>query len=290
MILLDGKYVSQQRREVLQNEMETFFIQHSKHRRPKLVVILVGDDASSQIYVRNKAKAAKKVGIESEVVQLKKSVSAKALKQTIMDLNRDETVDAILLQLPLPKQLHEADFIQLIDPKKDVDGFHYLNQGRLMENLPTVVSCTPLGVVHLLEAYKIPIKGKTVTMIGTSNIVGKPLGILLLNMGATVTFCNVDTPEAVLKTNTLTSDIVISAVGKKGLITRAMIKKDAVLVDIGINLDGKTHKLYGDMDPAVARKASYLTPVPGGVGPMTITSLLENTWKLYLQNQVKIKK
>jgi len=290
MILLDGKYVSQQRREVLQNEMETFFIQHPKHRRPKLVVVLVGDDASSQIYVRNKARAAKKVGIDSEVVQLKKAVSAKILRKTIVDLNHDESVDAILLQLPLPKQLQEAEFLQLIDPKKDVDGFHYLNQGRLMENLPTIIPCTPLGVVNLLEAYKLPIKGKTVTMIGTSNIVGKPLGILLLNLGATVTFCNANTPEVALKASTLTSDIVISAVGKKGLITKTMIKKDAVLVDIGINLDAKTHKLYGDMDQSVNKKASYLTPVPGGVGPMTITSLLENTWKLYLQNQGKIKK
>jgi len=277
MILLDGKYVSQQRREALQSEMETFFIQNPKRRRPKLAVVLVGNDASSEIYVRNKAQAAKKVGIESEVIQLKKSVSAKALRETILDLNHDETIDAILLQLPLPKQLQEAEFIQLIDPRKDVDGFHYLNQGRLMENLSTVVPCTPLGVLHLLEAYKVPIKGQVVTMIGTSNIVGKPLGMLLLNQGATVTFCNAETPEPALKAHTLMSDIVISAVGKKGLVTKAMIKKDAVLVDIGINLDAKTHKLYGDMDSAVNKKASYLTPVPGGVGPMTITSLLENT-------------
>jgi len=282
MILLDGKKIAKQRNLNLKEEIDNYFLK-TKKRKPKLSVVLVGDDVSSEIYVKNKAKSAMRVGIDSEVFHLKKSTTKKVLTKLIMDLNKDQTVDAILLQLPLPKHLEEDEFIQMIDPNKDVDGFHFLNQGRLLENLPTVYPCTPLGIVNLLKEYKISVKGKQVTIVGTSNIVGKPIGIMLLNLGATVSFLNKNTPD--LKTYTKKSDLIISATGVPNLINKKMVKKGVVVVDVGIHRNLKTGKLLGDVNKNIQKKASYLTPVPGGVGPMTINSLLENTWKLYLEKK-----
>jgi len=282
MILLDGKKVAKQRNLNLQKAINDYFLK-TKKRKPKLSAILVGDDVSSEIYVNNKVKAAGKVGIDSEVFRLKKTTTSKELTRLIKKLNSDETVDAILLQLPLPNHLNEAEFIQMIDPNKDVDGFHFLNQGRLLENLPTVYPCTPLGIVNLLKEYKISVKGKQVTIVGTSNIVGKPVGMMLLNLGATVSFLNKNTPK--LKTYTKKSDLIISATGVPNLIDKSMVKKGVVIVDVGIHRNLKTGKLLGDVNKNIQKKASYLTPVPGGVGPMTINSLLENTWKLYLEKK-----
>jgi methylenetetrahydrofolate dehydrogenase (NADP+)/methenyltetrahydrofolate cyclohydrolase len=275
MILLDGKKISQKRLSILTNEVDQYFLNAKTTRKPQLSVILVGDDASSEIYVRNKAKAAKKVGIESTIARLDKSTTAKELTTLITKLNQDPKVDGILLQLPLPKHLDEKMFIQMIDPEKDVDGFHFLNQGKLMENLMTIYPCTPLGIINLLENYHLKLENLRVSVVGTSNIVGKPVGLMLINKGATVSFLNKNTLD--LKSYTKDSDLIISATGQPNLITKDMVKKGVIIVDVGIYRDPKTGKLLGDVDPEVAKKASYFTPVPGGVGPMTIASLLENT-------------
>lgn len=281
MEILNGKLVAQNRRECLKNEIKKQFTKGL--RAPKLVVIIVGNNPASEVYVKHKIKATQEVGINGEILHFPDSIEPKKLYQTIQTLNSDPLVDGILLQLPLPKKFNEEDYLQAINPDKDVDGFHYTNQGRLFQGYETIEPCTPLGVVNLLQAYKIPILGQNVTIVGTSNIVGKPLGIMLLNLGATVTFCNRNTKN--LKSMTQQADIVISGTGQQFIITADMVKSGVVIVDIGIVRDSKTNHLVGDVDfQNVAPKTSYITPVPGGVGPMTVVTLLENTYKLYLQH------
>ncbi|ATZ16620.1 methylenetetrahydrofolate dehydrogenase (NADP+)/methenyltetrahydrofolate cyclohydrolase [Entomoplasma freundtii] len=281
MKLLDGKMVAQNRRQNLQKQIATNLSQGKRH--PKLVVIMVGHNEASEVYVKHKIKAAKEVGIVGEVHHFASDVEPNELYQAIETLNNDSEVDGILLQLPLPPKFNEEDYLQAIAPHKDVDGFHYQNQGRLLQGYETIAPCTPLGVINLLDSYEIPIKGQNVTIIGTSNIVGKPLGIMLLNLGATVTFCNRNTKD--LKMMAQTADILVSGTGQQFIITGDMVKLGSVVIDIGIIRNPKTNRLVGDVDfEAVAPKTSYITPVPGGVGPMTVVTLLENTYKLYLQH------
>lgn len=274
-MLLDGKMLSNK----IKNELKAEFAKLDP--KPKLVVILVGDDPASKLYVQSKQKACEEVGVISETILLDSTITEEQLVLEIERLNNDPTVHGILVQLPLPKHLNETLIINTISDKKDVDGFHIYNKGRLINNLETIVPATPLGVLTLLKEYNIEIKGKHSVVIGRSNIVGRPMAALLLNHDATVTICHRYTEN--LKQYTLMADIIVCAVGKPNLITADMVKEGAVIIDVGINRLGK--KVVGDVDfENVKDKASAITPVPGGVGPMTIAMLLSNLLKCY-QNQ-----
>ena len=240
---------------------------------PHLAVVLVGENPASQVYVRNKENACIKAGISSTVIRMNESCTQQELEDTILRLNEDDSVHGILVQLPLPKHLDEAAVLRLIDPDKDVDGFHAMNSGKLMNGQAAFVPCTPLGVMKLLEAYNIPVRGKHAVVIGRSNIVGKPMAMLLLHADATVTICHSRTQN--LSEITRQADILVAAVGKAVFVTPDMVKPGAVVIDVGINrVDGQ---IVGDVSPEVAQTAGYLTPVPGGVGQMTIALLLANT-------------
>jgi methylenetetrahydrofolate dehydrogenase (NADP+)/methenyltetrahydrofolate cyclohydrolase len=244
---------------------------------PGLAVILVGDDAASQAYVKMKAKACESVGFYSITHSMPESISQDEIIATIEMMNANPRIDGILVQLPLPKHISTTKILEVIDPKKDVDGFHAYNVGCLVTGLDCFVACTPLGVMKMFEAYNIELKGKDVCVVGASNIVGKPMASLLLNADATVTITHIHTKD--LKAHTSRADIVVVGVGVAGLIKEDMIKEGAVVIDIGINriADGS---LVGDVDfENVSPKCSYITPVPGGVGPMTIAMLLSNTLK-----------
>jgi len=274
-MLLDGKMLSNK----IKNELKAEFAKLDP--KPKLVVILVGDDPASKLYIQSKQKACEEVGVISETILLDSTITEEQLVLEIERLNNDPTVHGILVQLPLPKHLNETLIINTISDKKDVDGFHIYNKGRLINNLETIVPATPLGVLTLLKEYNIEIKGKHAVVIGCSNIVGRPMAALLLNHDATVTICHRYTEN--LKQYTLMADIIVCAVGKPNLITADMVKEGAVIIDVGINRLGK--KVVGDVDfENVKDKASAITPVPGGVGPMTIAMLLSNLLKCY-QNQ-----
>ncbi|AVN64222.1 MULTISPECIES: bifunctional 5,10-methylenetetrahydrofolate dehydrogenase/5,10-methenyltetrahydrofolate cyclohydrolase [Mesoplasma] len=278
MIILDGKKVASKRKKELTAKISKY---HNKGlRKPKLVVIMVGNDHASEVYVSHKIKVANEVGIYSELLRFDKDIKKEELYNKINELNNDQNIDGILLQLPLPIDFIEEDYLQAITPSKDVDGFHYINQGKMLQGYDTVYPCTPLGIINLLEEYNINVKNKDITLIGTSNIVGKPLGMMLLNNQATITMCNKNTKN--IKDHTINADIIISATGKQFIITKDMIKKDAVIIDVGIIRDPVTNKLVGDVDfESVKLKSSYITPVPGGVGPMTVITLMENTFMLY---------
>lgn len=252
-------------------------------KKPSLAVILVGNDTASQIYVNNKEKTAQELGFISKTYRLKENTSSNELKDLILNLNLDEDTDAILLQLPLPKHLVPQDFIELIDPKKDVDGFHPINCGRLLTNSnPYAISCTPKGVIKLLKKYNVQIQGANTLVIGRSNMVGKPLIHLFLEQNATVTVAHSKTKN--LPQIARTADILISATGIKGLVTKDFVKSGAVVVDVGISRD-ENGKIKGDVDfEEVSKVASLITPVPGGIGPMTIAMLMENTLELSLKN------
>lgn len=254
--------------------------------KPKLVVILVGNDNASQIYVKNKQKRCLEVGIESEVLHFDEKIKQDKLLDIIKQLNEDISVNAILVQMPLPSHINSNLIIETISPLKDVDGFHPYNVGKLALNMtPYSVACTPCGILKLLNAYNIEIKGKHVVIIGRSNIVGRPLALLLLNNDATVTVCHSKTES--LKQITQTADILISAIGKAHFINSTFIKENAIIIDVGINRD-KNNKLTGDVDfNDVFEKCNFITPVPKGVGPMTIAMLLQNTLDLYkTQNNI----
>ena len=240
---------------------------------PHLAVVLVGENPASQVYVRNKENACIKSGIRSTVIRMDENCTQQELEETVMKLNSDQSVHGILVQLPLPRHLDEAAVLRLIDPDKDVDGFHAMNSGRLMNGQAGFVPCTPLGVMKMLEAYNIPVRGKHAVVIGRSNIVGKPMAMLLLHADATVTICHSRTQN--LAEIARQADILVAAVGKAGFVTPDMVKPGAVVVDVGINrVDGQ---IVGDVSPDVEQVAGYLTPVPGGVGQMTIALLLANT-------------
>lgn len=280
-VILDGKKLRDELLENLKSELTGYSVM------PKLVVILVGDNPASKIYVNNKKKTAEKLGIISEVLTYPYNVTEEDLLSKINELNSDNSVNAILVQLPLPAHINKNNIINAILPIKDVDGFTPENLGKLLAGeIPYVYPCTPKGILLLLNKHGISVEGKHVVIVGRSNIVGKPLSVMMLNHNATVTICHSHTKN--LKEITNTADILVSAVGKD-LIKEDMVRKDAVVIDVGIFKDefGKTR---GDVDfENVSKKVEAISPVPGGVGPMTITSLMLNTVELYkFQNQKKL--
>ncbi len=272
--IIDGKELAKTIRAELKQEVEML---QEQHIQPKLAVILVGNDKASQIYVRNKNRACEELGIAFEEFLLEENTTMETLLEIIQTLNRRKDIHGILLQSPIPKHLNMQQAIHAMVPEKDVDGFHPVNVGKLMIGEDAFVSCTPQGVVQMLETYNIPIEGKHVVIIGRSNIVGKPLIPCLLNKHATVTVCHSKTPNVAEMTKQ--ADIVIAAVGKAKFVTADMIKPGAAVIDVGINRNAEG-KIEGDVDfENVSQKASHITPVPGGVGPMTIAMLMHNVVK-----------
>ncbi len=275
MVLLDGKILSAKIKEEV--KVEVTKIVKEKNITPGLAVILVGNDAASATYVASKAKACKDAGIYSVVHEMPESITQEELLETINMMNNNPKLDGILVQLPLPKHIDTTTVLEAINPLKDVDGFHPYNVGRMVSNLDSFLPATPFGVMRMFEEHNIELSGKDVVVIGSSDIVGKPMASLLINKKATVTVCNSRTKD--LKAHTSKADIVIIAVGVPYLLKEDMVKDGAVVIDVGINrLD--TGKLVGDADfEGLKNKCSHLTPVPGGVGPMTIAMLLKNTIK-----------
>ena len=272
--IIDGKQLAAKMRADLKKNVEEYKIKNG--REIGLAVILVGNNSASQVYVRNKIKACEEVGIKSFAYYLPEETSESQLEELVLSLNLDDKIDGILVQLPLPKHIKEENILALIPAIKDVDGFCVENVGKLSKNTPCLVSCTPNGVMKMLEYYDIPVKGKKAVVVGRSNIVGKPMAMLLINADATVTVCHSKTQN--LKDECLSADILVSAVGKPYFITADMVKEGAVVIDVGMNRN-KEGKLCGDVDfEGVKDKCSYITPVPGGVGPMTITMLMYNTY------------
>ena len=275
MILLDGKALSEKIKEEV--KVEVAQLVEEKQITPGLAVILVGNDAASATYVASKAKSCKNAGIYSVVHEMPESITQEELLETIARMNENPKLDGILVQLPLPKHIDTTVVLEAIDPLKDVDGFHPYNVGRMVSNLDAFLPATPFGVMRMFQEYGIELSGKNVVVIGSSDIVGKPMASLLINAKATVTVCNSRTKD--LKAHTLAADIVVIAVGVPLLLKADMVKDGAIVIDVGINrLD--TGKLVGDADfESLKEKCSHLTPVPGGVGPMTIGMLLKNTIK-----------
>jgi len=275
MQLIDGKSLSKKVQTTVALEVEQLKLE--KNIVPGLAVILVGDDPASHAYVKMKAKACEKVGFYSITHNMPDTISQDEIIATIEMMNNNPRIDGILVQLPLPKHIDTDKILEVIDPKKDVDGFHSYNVGRLVSNLDSFVACTPLGVMKMFEEYNIDLQGKDVCVVGASNIVGKPMSALLLNANATVTTTHIFTKD--LKAHTSRADIIIVGVGVPALIKEDMVKDGAIVIDIGINRV-KDGSLVGDVDfKTVSPKCSYITPVPGGVGPMTIAMLLSNTLK-----------
>lgn len=285
MILINGKEVATKLKGEIAEEVNSIIAKGGK--RPKLVAILVGDDGASQTYVGNKEKMCKEVGFESEIVRLPSQTTQSQLLLEISRLNDDSNVDGFIVQLPLPKHIDEQTIIESIDPKKDVDGFHPENVGRMVIGLDTFISATPMGIVELLKHYNIETSGKHCVVVGRSNIVGRPISNLMSMKGypgdATVTVCHSRTTN--LKEVCKSADILIAALGMAEFITADMVKEGAVVVDVGITrvqdeTSAKGYRIAGDVKfDEVAPKCSYITPVPGGVGPMTIISLMKNTLK-----------
>ena len=271
--ILDGKLTSEKIRQELKAEISQLIKQN--RRSPHLAMILVGENPASCIYVSHKEKACKEIGIDSLVIRLSENISQKTLHEEIIKLNKNPELDGILLQLPLPDHLSRIDALKIIDPQKDVDGLTPQNQGLLAWNLPGLYPCTPLGIIHLLDAYHISIRGKLISVIGKSVLVGASLGIMLNHRGGTVIGLHSMTQEP--KRLTSQSDIVIVATGVHHLVNQHWIKKSAVVIDVGIHRNKLSQKLEGDVDfEYVKNIASYITPVPGGIGPMTIAMLLKN--------------
>jgi methylenetetrahydrofolate dehydrogenase (NADP+)/methenyltetrahydrofolate cyclohydrolase len=271
MVILDGKALANKIKAQAKIEIDQL---KSKGIIPGLAVILVGNNPASQVYVNMKTKACEEVGIYSINHRMPEEVNEKDLLYVIDMLNKNPLVNAILVQLPLPKKINEEKVIESIDPKKDVDGFHPYNMGKLSRGQPFIFPCTPYGIMKLFEEYKIELKSKDVCVIGAGNITGKPMSYMLINENATVQICHIYTKN--LKEKTKTADIIISATGKAHLIKADMVKEGAIVVDVGI---AKVNdKIVGDVDfENVSKIASYITPVPGGVGPMTIAMLISNT-------------
>ena len=271
-VIIDGKEVAREKREQIKNRVESL---KSQGKTVGLAVIIVGENPASRVYVNNKKKACLEVGIESFEYALPENTTEQELKNLVEKLNNDDRVNGILCQLPLPKHINEDSVINTISPKKDVDAFHPQNVGHIMIGDYTFLPCTPAGIMEMLKFYNISVSGKKCVVIGRSNIVGKPMAMLLLKENGTVEICHSRTQN--LKEETLSADILVAAVGKANFVTEDMVKQGAVVIDVGMNRD-ENGKLCGDVDfENVKEKASYITPVPGGVGPMTITMLLENT-------------
>ena len=270
--IMDGKALSLKLKEQMKQRIEQL---KQQGINPKLVVVLVGDNSASQGYVRNKHKSCGEVGIESEVITMPEQTTQQELLEVVERLNQDETVDGILVQLPLPKQIDEKTVLRSILPEKDVDGFSPVNVGRMQTGQSCFLPCTPAGCIRMIESTGTKIDGKNAVVIGRSNIVGKPAALLLLAKNATVTVCHSHTAN--LKEICANADILVAAVGRAGFVTGDMVKPGAVVIDVGINR-GADGKLHGDVNFAeAAEKAAYITPVPGGVGPMTRAMLMLNT-------------
>jgi methylenetetrahydrofolate dehydrogenase (NADP+)/methenyltetrahydrofolate cyclohydrolase len=277
MLILDGKKVSQERREAMRPRVAAFTAKVG--RKPKLVVVLVGTHLPSQVYVRNKAKACESIGMDSQILNWPEDLSVEQFRAQLQDLEKDPGVDGILVQLPLPAQLKNVDLGTEVEDGKDADGFSYGNLGLLLAGQVRVAPCTPMGVMSILQYYGITIEGKKAVVVGRSLIVGKPMALLLLDANATVTICHSRTPD--LEAVTREADIVVVAAGKKEFLGRSAFRKGAVVVDVGIHGSGEGTKICGDVRFEELKDwASAATPVPGGVGPMTITTLLENTLQL----------
>lgn len=267
--IIDGKLVSQSVRDAIKAEVEKMEI------KPGLAVVIVGEDPASKVYVRNKKRGCEEVGFNSWVYELHEETTQSELLSLIDKLNSEKEVHGILVQLPLPRHLNEKEVTERIIPEKDVDAFHSENCGRILKGSATLLPCTPAGVMEMLHYYDIPVAGKNCVVIGRSNIVGKPMALLLLGENGTVTVCHSKTKD--LPDVTKRADILVSAVGKAKFVTSEMVKPGAVVIDVGMNHD-ENGKLCGDVDfENVEKTASYITPVPGGVGPMTISILLKNT-------------
>ncbi|MGV7220489.1 MAG: bifunctional methylenetetrahydrofolate dehydrogenase/methenyltetrahydrofolate cyclohydrolase FolD [Nitrospinales bacterium] len=279
---IDGKMVAAEVRERVASQVKD--LKEKTGKVPGLAVVLVGDDAASAVYVKNKGKACEKAGINSYEHFLPADTPQKTLVDLIDQLNNEEKVNGILVQLPLPIQIDSQKVLERINPGKDVDGFHPLNFGYLAGGNPTLAPCTPAGIIELLDHYKIEIEGKHAVVLGRSNIVGKPLALMLLQRNATVTICHSRTKN--LLDITQSADLLFAAVGRVGFVTAEMVREGATVIDVGIHrVDGK---LAGDVKfDEVNEKAAWLTPVPGGVGPMTIAMLLQNTVRAFkIANQV----
>ncbi len=276
--IIDGKAVSLAVKDRVKEQIPLLEAKYG--RKPSLTVIIVGENPASQVYVRNKVKAAGYVGMESHLVALPESISEEELLSTIASLNADDSVDGILVQLPLPKHINEKKVIYAISKEKDVDGFHILNVGSLWTGTPCLKPCTPKGIIELIKSAGVQISGKVAVVVGRSNIVGKPVAKLLLDENATVIIAHSRTED--LKSITLLADILVVAVGKEGVVTGDMVKSGATVIDVGMNRNSEG-KLVGDVDfESVSKKAAYITPVPGGVGPMTIAMLMENTLECFI--------
>jgi len=291
MIIIDGKQTAREIRIEIKNKVASLLENYNSV--PGLVAILVGENPASKVYVRAKERACDEVGFYSEVVRLPVETTEEKLLSLVAEYNRNEKINGILVQLPLPKHIDEEKIIQAISPDKDVDGFHPVSIGKMILGQETFLSCTPFGIMKLLEKYEIQTAGKHVVVVGRSNIVGKPIANMLLqkkgNANSIVTICHSAAED--ISQYTKQADILIAAVGRPNFITSDMLKKDVVVIDVGINrVDDVTakrgYKLVGDVDfENVSKKASFITPVPGGVGPMTIAMLLYNTYTSYLSNK-----
>lgn len=279
MAILDGKKASQELKEEIKSALNRYY----KKGAPKcnLAIIMVGDNPASEVYVRNKAKACEAVGIGGQLIKLSEKISQEELEKFILAVSMDKNVHGVLVQLPLPEHLNGDKACELVPPEKDVDGFTTTNLGKLVVGEKGFLSCTPGGIIYLLKKNKIALSGKNVVIIGRSKIVGKPLALALLNENCTVTVCHSKTRN--LAKITSKADILISAVGKPGFVTADMVNLSAVVVDVGINRT--PNGLVGDVDyDNVAKVASFITPVPGGVGPMTVAYLMRNTFEAYVNS------
>ena len=270
-MILDGKICSNELRGKLKQKVENF------STRPKIVDIQIGENADSDIYIKNKEKAALSIGMDFECIRFDENTEIETIINKIYELNLDSTINGILVQMPIPEKYDYKEIINSISPEKDVDGLTYINAGKLLNNEDGMISCTPNGIMELLKYYNIEIASKNVVIVGRSILVGKPLSLLFLNENATVTVCLSKTEN--LSYYTKNADILVVAVGKKHLITKDMVKENSVVIDVGINrIDDK---IYGDVDFENIKDIASVTPVPGGVGPMTVTMLLYNTVKSY---------
>lgn len=280
-IVISGKELAASKKKKMAEEVTNFVELYG--RVPHLVVILVGEDPGSMSYVKGKEKACVEVGFMNTTIRKPNSITETELLEIIEKLNNDYLVDGILVQLPLPKHIHSERIIQAIRKDKDVDGFHFENVASLYLKQPGIVSCTPKGIIEILDSIGYSIEGKRAVVIGRSNIVGMPVSKLLLDRNATVTICHSRTKD--LKAVTQEADILVAAVGKANFVTADMVKEGAVVIDVGVNRNSLTNKLCGDVKfDEVEPKASYITKVPGGVGPMTICCLMENTIECYLKH------
>lgn len=278
-MILDGKGVAERRNEKLKEKIDSYI--EKGYRKPTFAVVMAGDNPASKSYVQNKLKASALVGIEAKLYKLEDSISEQEVLNLVDELNNDDMLDGYIVQLPLPKNVDTDKVLNRMDVKKDVDGFHVINQGLLFQGRNAMHAATPQGIVNLLETYRIDVTGLNAVVVGRSNIVGMPISKLLLDMNATVTTTHSRTKN--LSAITKQADLLVVAIGKPKFITKDMVKEGAIVIDVGINrVDGK---LYGDVDfEEVLKIAKYITPVPKGVGPMTINALLENVFKRYEEN------